>query len=38
MTDITETRISEALDVARRYGGIDGAHHKAWLSTRWCAR
>ena len=24
-------RIDEALDIARRYGGIDGDHHKAWV-------
>ncbi len=29
MTD--EQRISAALLVAYRYGGIDGAHHKAWI-------
>ena len=25
------TRINEALQIARNYGGIDGAHHKAWV-------
>lgn len=24
-------RIDAALEVARRYGSIDGAHHKAWV-------
>jgi len=24
-------RIAEALDIALRYGGIDGAHHKTWV-------
>jgi hypothetical protein len=24
-------RINAALDTARRYGGTDGAHHKAWV-------
>ncbi|HVL13460.1 MAG TPA: hypothetical protein VM529_12915 [Gemmata sp.] len=24
-------RISQAVAVARRYGGIDGAHHKQWV-------
>ncbi len=24
-------KIEKALDVIRRYGGIDGAHHKAWV-------
>lgn len=24
-------RIIKALDIARRYGGIDGDHHKAWV-------
>ncbi len=24
-------RIDDALDVARRFGGIDGEHHKAWV-------
>ena len=23
--------IEAALEIARRYGGIDGAHHKAWV-------
>jgi len=26
-----DKRIEQALDVARRYGGIDGDHHKAWV-------
>lgn len=24
-------RISDALRIAMRYGGIDGEHHKAWV-------
>lgn len=24
-------QIKQALDVAHRYGGIDGEHHKAWV-------
>lgn len=24
-------QIQEALDIAIRYGGIDGAHHKDWV-------
>lgn len=23
--------VETALDIAKRYGGIDGAHHKAWV-------
>lgn len=26
-----EDRINSAADIARRYGGIDGDHHKAWI-------
>lgn len=26
-----QDRIQRALDIARRYGGIDGAHHKDWV-------
>jgi hypothetical protein len=29
--DMIDERVSRALDIARRYGGIDGAHHKAWV-------
>lgn len=29
MTDYE--RINEAVDLAVRYGGIDGDHHKAWV-------
>lgn len=25
------TKIETALQIARRYGGIDEAHHKAWV-------
>lgn len=29
---MTETeRINEAIELAVRYGGIDGAHHKDWV-------
>lgn len=27
----SETRMSNAIDIAVKYGGIDGAHHKAWV-------
>lgn len=30
MTTTDEKRIKKALDIAVRYGGIDGAHHKQW--------
>jgi len=26
-----EKRMSEAIEIAVQYGGIDGAHHKAWV-------
>jgi hypothetical protein len=26
-----EFRISDALNIALQYGGIDGSHHKAWI-------
>jgi hypothetical protein len=26
-----QSRIDAALDIANRYGGIDGAHHKTWV-------
>lgn len=26
-----EEKISTAMEVIERYGGIDGAHHKAWV-------
>ena len=26
-----EERIQKAIDLAVRFGGIDGAHHKAWV-------
>lgn len=29
--DTPEQRIEDALDIARNYGGIDGAHHKTWV-------
>jgi hypothetical protein len=28
---LPEDKIEKALDVIRRYGGIDGNHHKAWV-------
>ena len=28
---MSEDRIAAALDVANRYGGIDGGHHKMWV-------
>lgn len=27
----SETRMQNAIDIAIRYGGIDGDHHKAWV-------
>lgn len=27
----SETRMQNAIDIAIRFGGIDGAHHKAWV-------
>ncbi len=29
--DEAQARIEKAIDLAIRYGGIDGAHHKAWV-------
>lgn len=29
--ETVDSRITEALDLALRYGGIDGAHHKDWV-------
>ncbi len=29
--NVFEERIRQALAVAMRYGGIDGAHHKQWV-------
>ena len=31
MSQSPEDRISAAIELATRYGGIDGAHHKAWV-------
>lgn len=31
MSEDLGTRIEKALAVAARYGGTDGAHHKAWV-------
>lgn len=31
MSDEQEDAIFGALDLAMRYGGIDGDHHKAWV-------
>lgn len=28
---MADHRIEAALEVAHRYGGIDGAHHKMWV-------
>ena len=28
--------ITAALDVARRFGGVDGEHHKAWVIDQMC--
>lgn len=29
-------RCDQALDIAKRYGGIDGDHHKAWVIDQMC--
>lgn len=31
MSKTKPERIDDALDIARDYGGIDGAHHKMWV-------
>lgn len=31
MQKSVDERIQSALDIAFRYGSVDGAHHKAWL-------
>lgn len=28
---MTDERIAKAVSIAIQYGGIDGAHHKAWV-------
>lgn len=28
---VSDDRIKQAVEMATRYGGIDGAHHKAWV-------
>ena len=33
---IYEARIHAALSVAEQFGGIDGAHHKAWVIDQMC--
>lgn len=30
------SNVEQALDVARRYGGIAGEHHKAWVIDQMC--
>ena len=30
MSQIEAEKIKKAVDLAVRYGGIDGSHHKAW--------
>lgn len=29
--NVTQLRIKDAIELAVRYGGIDGDHHKAWV-------
>jgi hypothetical protein len=29
--NVFEERIEKAIEVAERYGGIDGGHHKQWV-------
>lgn len=31
-----KNRINAALDIAVKYGGIDGDHHKAWTIDQMC--
>jgi len=31
MPDGPHKRIADALEMAMRYGGIDGSHHKSWV-------
>ena len=31
MSQRMREKIEDALDIANRYGGIDGAHHKTWV-------
>ena len=33
---VTQSRIDCALDIAKTYGGFDGAHHKAWAIDQMC--
>jgi hypothetical protein len=33
---LLQNRIEQALDLARRYGQIDGAHHKTWVIDQMC--
>lgn len=28
---MSDTRIAQAISIAVKYGGIDGAHHKTWV-------
>lgn len=30
-TKTAQERITEAIEIAFRYGGIDGGHHKTWV-------
>ena len=32
----SEQKIADALKLAFSYGGIDGAHHKAWVIDQMC--
>lgn len=31
LIELLEERINDAIMIALRYGGIDGAHHKSWV-------
>lgn len=31
MSDTDAEKVQKAIDLAVRYGGIDGDHHKAWV-------
>jgi hypothetical protein len=34
--DLDDSARAKALDIARRYGGIDGSHHRAWVIDQMC--
>lgn len=36
MSKSAEERCEAAVEIAYRYGGIDGAHHKTWVIDQMC--